>query len=64
MFNYTVPKSSCWGHIIRSEDPLKAKQRVNASFETYFERLVPEWEATRQISQVVSWRMSLLPNVE
>ena len=64
MFNYTVPKSSCWGHVIRPKDPLKAKQRVNAFFETYFERLVPEWEATTQVSQVVSWRMSVLPNVE
>jgi len=50
MFNYTVPKSSCWGHVIHPKDPLKAKQRVNAFFETYFERLVPEWEATTQVS--------------
>jgi|ERR1043166_3825612 hypothetical protein len=64
MFNYTVPKSSCWGHVIRPKDPLKAKQRVNAFFETYFERLVPEWDTTRQISFITSWRTSVLPNVE
>jgi hypothetical protein len=33
-------------------------------FEIYFERLVPEWDATRQISGVFSWRASVLPNVE
>jgi len=64
MFNYTVPKSSCWGHVIRPKDPFKAKQRVNAFFETYFERLVPEWDATRQISSVFSWRTSVLPKIE
>jgi hypothetical protein len=64
MFKYTVPKSSCWGHVIRPKDPLRAKQRVNTFFETYFERLAPEWDASRQISQVLSWRPSVLPNVE
>ena len=64
MFNYTVPKSSCWGHVIRPKDPHQAKLRVNAFFETYFERLVPEWDATRQTSLVTSWRTSVLPNVE
>ena len=64
MFNYSVPKSSCWGHVIRPKDPAKAKQRVNAFFETYFERLVPEWDVTRQISQVFSLRTSVLPNVD
>jgi hypothetical protein len=62
MFEYTVPKSNCWGHVIRPKDPFKAKQRVNSFFETYFERLVPEWDGTRQISLVTSWRASLLPN--
>jgi hypothetical protein len=64
MFDYTVPKSSCWGHVIRPKDPLKAKQRVNSFFETYFDRLVPEWDATRQITHVTSWKTSVLPNVE
>jgi hypothetical protein len=64
MFNYTVSKSSCWGHVIRPRDPLKAKQRVNAFFETYFQPIVPEWDATRQISGVFSWRSSILPDVE
>ena len=64
MFNYTVPKSSCWGHVIRPKDPVKAKQRVNAFFETYFEKLSPDWDVTRQMTVVLSWRTSILPNVE
>jgi hypothetical protein len=64
MFEYTVPKSNCWGHVIRPKDPFKAKQRVNSFFETYFERLVPEWDGATQISLVTSWRASVLPNVE
>lgn len=63
MFNYTVSKSSCWGHIIRPKDPVKAKQRVNAFFETYFERLIPEWDTTRQLTFVLSWKTSVLPHV-
>lgn len=64
MFYYTVSKSSCWGHMIRPKDPVKAKQRVNTFFENYFERLVPEWDATRRISGVFGWNSSVLPNVE
>ena len=64
MFNYTVPKSSCWGHVIRPKDPLKAKQRVNAFFEIYFEKLDPEWEVTRQMTVDLSWRAPILPNIE
>jgi hypothetical protein len=64
MFYYSVPKSSCWGHVIRPKDPVKAKPRVNTFFETYFERLDPEWDSTRQISVVLGWRASVLPSVE
>jgi hypothetical protein len=64
MFYYSVSKSSCWGHVIRPKDPLKAKQRVNTFFATYFEPLVPEWDATRQISIVLGWRAGVLPSVE
>lgn len=64
MFNYTVPKSSCWGHVIRPKDPLKAKQRVNTFFETYFEKLNPQWEVTKQMDVVLSWRTSILPSIE
>jgi hypothetical protein len=64
MFKYTVPKSSCWGHVIRPKDPLKAKQRVNAFFETYFEKLVPEWDMSRQLTFVLRWKTSILPNVD
>src|SRR5581483_452138 len=64
MFNYTVAKSSCWGHVIRPKDPLKAKLQVNTFFESYFERLVPEWDVSRQISLLTMWRSSVLPSVE
>jgi hypothetical protein len=64
MFSYRPPKSSCWGPFIRPKDPLKAKQRVNAFFEIYFRRLDPEWDATRQLTLTLSWKVSILPNVE
>ena len=64
MFSYRPPKSSCWGHAIRPSDPLKAKQKVNAFFETYFERLDPEWDTTRQLTLTLSWRASSLPSIE
>ena len=64
MFKYAVPKSGCWGHVIRPKDPVKAKERVNGFFEKYFEPLVPEWDVTRQITVMVNWKGSVLPNVE
>ncbi|HEY4416362.1 MAG TPA: hypothetical protein VGO57_11780 [Verrucomicrobiae bacterium] len=64
MFSYCPPKSSCWGHAIRPNDPLKAKQKVNAFFETYFERLDPQWDTTRQLTLKLNWNVSALPNVE
>ena len=64
MFSYRPPKSSCWGHVIRPKDPLKAKQKVNAFFEAYFERLDPEWDTSRQMTLALSWNASALPNIE
>ncbi len=64
MFSYRPPKSSIWGGAIRPKDPLKAKQKVNAFFATYFERLDPEWDTTRQFSFQLNWNTSTLPNVE
>lgn len=64
MFSYRPPKSSCWGHAIRPKDPLKAKQRVNAFFETYFGRLEPEWDTTRQLTLTLNWKTSVLPNID
>ncbi|HXI71008.1 MAG TPA: hypothetical protein VNN22_11700 [Verrucomicrobiae bacterium] len=64
MFSYRPPKSSCWGHAIRPSDPLKAKQKVNAFFETYFERLDPQWDTTRQFTLSLTWNASALPSVE
>jgi hypothetical protein len=63
MFNYTVPKSSCWGHIIRPKDPVKAKLCLNSFFATYFEPLVPEWDVTRQFDFFTTWNKSVLPNI-
>src|ERR1035438_752348 len=64
MFSYRPPKNSCWGHSIRPKDPLKAKQRVNTFFETYFMRLDPEWDTTRQFTLTLTWKTSSLPNIE
>jgi hypothetical protein len=64
MFSYRPPKSSCWGHAIRPKDPLKARQRVNAFFKAYFERLEPEWDTTRQMTLSLNWNASALPNVD
>jgi hypothetical protein len=64
MFSYRPPKGSCWGHCIRPKDPLKAKQRVNSFFETYFKRLDPEWDISRQSTLALNWKASALPNVD
>ena len=64
MFSYRPPKSSCWGHAIRPSDPLRAKRKVNAFFETYFERLDPQWDTIRQFSLTLTWNASALPGVE
>ncbi len=64
MFTYCPPKGSCWGHVIRPKDPIQAKQKLNAFFELYFERLNPEWNPTRQFSLSLGWRASVLPNLE
>ena len=64
MFSYRPPKGICWGHSIRPKDPLKAKQRVNSFFETYFKRLDPEWDIRRQFTLTLNWKASALPNVD
>lgn len=64
MFSYRPPKSSFWGHAIRPADPLKAKQKVNAFFETYFQKLEPEWDTTRQLTFELNWKNSVLPNLD
>lgn len=64
MFSYRPPKGSCWGHVIRPKDPIKAKQKVNAFFEAYFERLEPQWDTTRQLTFNLNWKVSALPNIE
>ena len=64
MFSYRPPKNSVWGNAIRPKDPLKAKEKVNAFFSTYFKRLDPEWDVTRQFDFGVNWNTAVLPNVE
>jgi hypothetical protein len=64
MFSYRPPKSSIWGAAIRYRDPLKAKEKVNAFFATYFERLEPEWDTSRQFNVSLYWNTSRLPNLE
>ena len=64
MFTYRPSKSSIWGHAIRPKDPLKAKLAVNGFFETFFEKIEPEWDTTRQFTLTLSWRTSVLPHVE
>ena len=64
MFAYRPPKGSIWGGAIRPKDPLKAKHAVNTFFATYFERLDPEWDTTRQFNLSLSWNTSALPKVE
>jgi hypothetical protein len=38
MFVYRPPKSSCWGHSI-GKDSIKAKLKLDAFFDAYFERV-------------------------
>ena|SRR5208282_3557375 len=64
MFTYRPSKASIWGHAIRPNDPFKAKQAVNRFFETFFEKLEPEWDTSRQFTLTLSWRTSALPRIE
>ena len=59
MFVYRPPKGSCWGHSI-GKDWTKAKQKLDALFDAYFERI----ESVSPTSTVVAWKSSVLPKVE
>ena len=37
---------------------------MNAFFETYFKRLDPEWDTTRQFTLTLNWKASVLPNID
>jgi hypothetical protein len=60
MFVYRPPKGSCWGHSI-SKDSTKAKQKLGAFFEAYFERIE---ESESPTTLVLAWKSSVLPKVE
>lgn len=59
MFVYRPPKGSCWGHSI-GKDKAKAKQKLDALFDAYFERI----EALSPTTTVVAWKSSVLPQIE
>jgi hypothetical protein len=39
-------------------------QKVNSFFETYFQRLEPQWDTTRQLTFKLNWKDSVLPNLD
>ena len=59
MFVYRPPKGSCWGHSI-GKDPAKAKQKLDALFDAYFERV----ESQSPTTLVVAWKSSVLPKID
>ena len=59
MFVYRPPKGSCWGHSI-GKDTAKAKQKLDALFDAYFERI----EMLSPTTTVVAWKSSVLPKVD
>jgi len=59
MFVYRPPKGSCWGHSI-GKDPVKAKLKLDAFFDAYFERV----ESQGPTTLVLAWKSSVLPEVE
>ena len=64
MFIYRPSKGNMWGHALRPRDPLKAKPAVNRFLETFFETSDPQWDAYGQSTLSLSWRTSVLPQVE
>jgi len=59
MFVYRPPKGSCWGHSV-GKDPVKAKVKIDALFDAYFERI----EQQSPTTWVLAWKSSVLPKVE
>jgi len=54
MFVYRPPKSSCWGHVFKSQ------QKLDAFFDAYFERVEHDQPGTR----VMIWKTTVLPNTD
>jgi hypothetical protein len=59
MFVYRPPKGSCWGHSL-GKDLAKAKQKLDAFSEAYFERV----ESQSPTTTVVAWKISVLPKFD
>src|SRR4051812_23433676 len=59
MFVYRPPKGSCWGHSI-GKDPIKAKLKLDAFCDAYFERV----DSVSPTTLVMAWKSSVLPNIE
>src|SRR5439155_18572391 len=59
MFVYRPPKGSCWGHSI-GKDPVKAKLKLDAFFDAYFEQV----DSVSPTTLVLAWKSSVLPKVE
>jgi len=59
MFVYRPPKGSCWGHSI-GKDSAKAKEKLDALFDTYLERI----ESMDSTTLIVAWKSSVLPQVD
>jgi hypothetical protein len=59
MFVYRPPKGSCWGHSI-GKDPVKAKLKLDAFFDAYFERI----DSVSPTTLVLAWKSSVLPKIE
>jgi hypothetical protein len=59
MFVYRPPKGSCWGHSI-GKDPIKAKLKLDAFCDAYFERV----DSVSPTTLVYAWKSSVLPKVE
>ncbi len=59
MFVYRPPKGSCWGHSI-GKDSVKAKQKLDALLDAYFEQV----GSVSPTSMIVVWKDSVLPKIE
>ena len=59
MFVYRPPKGSAWRHSI-GKDPVKAKLKLDAFFDAYFERV----ESQSPTTLVLAWKSSVLPKAE
>jgi hypothetical protein len=58
MFSYRPPKGSSWGHSLRTKHTIDGKEKLNAFFDFYFDRIEdPLGPLT------FAWKSSVLPNI-